>query len=131
MQTLGDIWASIGRLPIWVVVWVAVFLLPVNVASVMYWAEPYGGLVFILAAGGLIPNGFLLVWQRGVSKAMGFSHIILWTPLVVVIVWIFLTANLSPEFTRYLWILLVVNVISLAFDYNDAAAWLRGERWIV
>lgn len=130
MQVVGDVWASIGRLPIWVVVWVSFVLVPVNVASVMYWAEPYGGLIFILAVGGMLPNVFMIFIQGGVTKAMAIPHVLLWTPLVFVILYVLLTADISDSFTTFLWVLLVVEIISLGFDYNDAAAWFRGERWV-
>jgi hypothetical protein len=127
---LTDIWASFRRLPAWVQIWVAVILVPVNAASVGFWPAPHGPLLTCLAIGGMIPNLPIMLAERGLSRAMAIPHVLLWTPLVGLLIWIQATGQVSGGQVLYLWLLLFVDAISLGFDYVDAYKWLRGERAI-
>jgi len=129
MRLIADVWGSAMRLPVWVLIWVLVVLVPVNLASLVYLSEPYGLLVAVLAVGGMVPNVFIIFWERGVSRWMTFPHLVLWTPLVLLLPFL-LRGDPAPGFARYLWLLLAVDVISLGFDYRDARRWWRGERAI-
>ncbi|MXQ07750.1 hypothetical protein GQ651_07815 [Alphaproteobacteria bacterium GH1-50] len=120
MGRIEAIWTSFCALPLWVRVWIAVVLVPVNLATVTLIGQPNGGLIAALAVAGLAPNLVLLLVQRGFSRAMAFSHLVFWTPLLVVL-WPLLGA-LFPT------VLFAVNAVSLAFDLRDAALWVRGDR---
>ncbi|MDA3858067.1 MAG: hypothetical protein PF480_07495 [Roseovarius sp.] len=125
-----DIWQSYRRMPLWVQLWVALILVPVNTAALAYWGAPMGAWVAILAVGAMLLNGVIMLVERGFSKMMGLPHVVIWTPLVVLVAWLLARGDLAQGYARYLMILLVVDLFSLALDYADTVKWLRGERHI-
>jgi len=121
-----DIWRSYRSLPIWVQVWVAFVLVPVNFASLLFLSDPMGIGIAFLAVGAIAPNIGILFYERGFSKMMAMPHVLPWTLLVI---WLlFAMPQGSMAFVNYLWILLVVDAISLAFDFPDARKWWKGDR---
>ncbi len=126
---INDVWQSFSALPRWVQFWVAAVLVPVNLASLLFIAEPHGLLIATLAVGGMMPNLPIMMIERGFSKAMAWPHIVIWTPLVIYIA-VLPGEDLVADslMTSYLPLLLAVNLVSLGFDYRDARAWLRGSR---
>jgi len=128
-RLLQDIWISYCSLPGWVQAWVVIILVPVNSVSIFYLGQPYGRCVAALAIGGMVPNLALMLLERGFSRAMSISHLILWIPLVLLVVWLVTNEqNISASFQTYLYVLLVVDLISLVFDFCDSRAWWRGNR---
>jgi len=108
---------------------VGLILAPVNTASIFFTGETGGWLVAALALGGMAPNLVVMAIERGLSKAMALSHVLLWTPLVVFIVLGLLPdPAVSGAYFIFLWIVLVVNLISLGFDTFDSVKWFRGDR---
>ena len=128
MELITDLWTSFRSLPVWVQVWVAIVLVPVNSASLLFLGEPSGGWIALLAVVAMLCNVPIMIAERGFSKLMAFPHLPLWTPLVL---WLILDRPAGSEaFGVYLSILLVVDTVSLAFDYPDAWRWLKGDREI-
>ncbi len=123
-----DIWRSFRALPLWVQIWVAGILVPVNLASVLFWPSPYGLLVTLLAIGGMIPNLLIMVWERGLSKMMALPHLLIWIPLVMFLTFILATNQISGDFRTYVIVLLVVDLMALVFDIPDMIKWTRGDR---
>ena len=121
-----DIWTSFRALPLWVQVWVMVILFPINVASLFFLNEPSGGLIAFLAIIAMLPNLPILVYLRGFSKMLALPHVIPWAILVIII----LVARPvgSSTYNSYLWVLLIINIISLLFDIPDSIKWLKGDR---
>lgn len=123
---IKQIWTSFRYLPVWVQIWVAFVLMPINMASMFFYQEPGGLLIAFLANIGMLLNMPVMILDRGFSKAMALPHLIPWTILIVI-----LLTN-RPEavsnYDIYLTVLLVTNMISLAFDYPDALKWIRGDR---
>lgn len=123
------IWHSFRRLPLWVQIWVAGILVPVNLVSLAFWTAPFGWLVACLAVGGMLPNLAIMLRERGLSKRMAVPHLMVWGPLVGVLVWLLMSGlPLSQDYARFLWLLLAVDGLSLAFDIPDAVRWYRGDR---
>ena len=126
---IREIWCSLRALPLWVQIWVFVILVPVNCAAILYLGDPYGVAVAMLAIGGMFPNAILIVVERGFSRAMSLSHLLLWGPLIALLVWILAGDVAMPDgYRRFIWLLFFVDGISLAFDVPDALKWLRGDR---
>lgn len=130
---LIDIWKSFRRIPLWVQIWVAGILMPINFLTLCFLNEPYGLWVAILAIGGMLPNGPILAIERGLSKMMAIPHIFVWTPLCLLVAWLLYghysgAGVLSDSYVCYLIALLVIDVISLGFDFPDGLKWLRGDR---
>lgn len=127
-----EIWRSFRSLPQWVQIWAALILVPVNMFSLNFLNQPGGLLIAALAVGGMMPNLFIIFFERGFSKAMALPHLVLWTPLVIVIaLWL---KNGGPDatvFPIYLSLLLATNLISLGFDFKDAWQWWRGARSVL
>lgn len=119
-------WRSYRALPLWVQIWTALILMPMNLASLTFLQQDGGVLVAILAISAMILNLPVLIRDRGFSKFMAVPHLIPWTVLVIYLV------GWRPEgdatYTLYLQALVITNVIALAFDYVDAVAWLKGNR---
>ena len=121
-----DIWSSFRALPGWVQIWVAFFLMPVNMASVLFIGEPMGLLIAFLANIGMLMNLPVMLYDRGFSKMMALPHLIPWTILVAIL--LFARPEATGTYATFLWILLGADVISLLFDYPDARKWLGGDR---
>ena len=124
---IADIWRSFTALPLWVRIWIALILVPINLAAALFWSHPSGLWIALLAIGGMTPNLALLLFERGFSKAMAFAHLILWPPLVVLILTT-LSQPLEAGYRFFLTALLLVDGISLAFDVPDAWKWWKGAR---
>ena len=126
-----EIWKSFRRMPVWVQVWVACILAPINIATLYYVSQPYGILVAILAIGGMAPNIFIMNRERGLSKAMAIPHVIVWPILLCVIAGILATqVGLSPAHLLFLQLLFAIDFVSLCFDVPETRAWLKGDRAI-
>lgn len=125
-----QIWRSFRALPLWVQIWVGAILVPVNLLAALFWQEQGGLLVAILAIGGMTPNLFIMIGERGLSKMMALPHLFIWTPLVIILAMMLDKGMPGGLFQTFVVLLLVTDVISLAFDYPDAVKWWRGDRKI-
>jgi len=123
-----EIWNSFRATPGWVQVWMVFLLIPINMASLFFINEPKGMLIAFLANIGMLLNIPVMFYDRGMSKLMSIPHLLPWTVLVLLI--IFRRPEATGLYSTFLWALLVVNLISLAFDYVDALKWLKGDRAI-
>ena len=112
-------------LPTWVKIWMALILVPVNLTSLFFLGEPKGAWIAFLACIGMLANAPVLLHQRGFTKALSIPHLIPWTLLVV---WILVARPAAGgAYDTYLTVLLIVNAISLLFDYPDTYTWLRSR----
>jgi len=123
---LRDIVTSYFSLPVWVQIWVALILMPINLASLAFLSEPMGGWIAFLAIIAMAPNGPLILYDRGFGKIMAIPHLLPWTILVIWIV--FARPPADGVYNTYLTALAVINTISLVFDYRDAYLWWRERR---
>ncbi|MGK8236343.1 hypothetical protein ACLGGT_19565 [Roseovarius sp. MS2] len=126
---IRQIWQSYRRLPLWVQLWVALILVPVNAASLFFVTQPAGAWLALMAVGAMLCNGLLMLIERGFSKVMALPHILIWTPMLGLILWL-LTQDITPTYRNYLVILLAVDVFSLILDVIDSRKWLSGDRKI-
>lgn len=129
MQNAVDIWNSFRRIPGWVQIWVALILVPANLLPLLFLDQPLVGWVAALSVGGVLPNMAIMLGERGLSKRMALPHVVIWPPLVALIGWLLLAGPvLSPGYQRMLMLVLLVDLISLAFDFVDANKWRKGDR---
>ena len=126
---MTEILASFRRLPIAVQAWVALWLGPLNIATLGFLGQRNGVLIAVLALGGMTPNLFIMIRERGLSALMALPHLLIWTPLVVVLV-ITLFSGFGGGYALFLVLLLVTDVVSLVFDAKDFIAWRAGDRAI-
>ena len=115
-----DIWQSFRRIPGWVQIWVMFILVPVNLLPLLFLNAPFGVAVALLAVGGMLPNLVIMWNERGLSKRMALPHLVLWTPLVILVAWVLWQGAATGGWAMVLWALLVIDLISLGFDYVDA-----------
>jgi hypothetical protein len=94
-------------------------------ASLFFISEPLGGLVAFLGITGMALNIPVIIHDRGFSKLMSIPHLIPWTSLVGLI--LFARPDNTGVYDYYLTALLVINAISLLFDYPDSVKWLKGD----
>jgi len=123
-----EIWDSFRAIPGWVQVWIMLMLAPINMASLFFLNEPMGMLIAFLANIGMLLNIPVMVYDRGVSKLMSIPHLVPWTALVVLIM--FYRPEATGFYDIFLWVLLIINLISLVFDYVDSVKWIKGDRAI-
>lgn len=128
MILLKDVWRSFRALPVWVQIWVGLILVPVNAAAILFIYEPSGLTIAALAIGGMLPNLAIMIKERGLSKAMALPHLLIWIPLVLVLLANLQNPLFSAPFQSYIWLLLLIDGISLAFDIPDAIKWGKGDR---
>lgn len=118
-------WQSLVALPLWVKVWLLI-LGCANIASLAFLWQPSGVLVAALVFNGIILSKVAVIYSGGLSRLVGIGHIVGWTPLVLMLA--FARPEASGAYDVYLTLLLVVNSISLIFDFNDLRLWLNGDR---
>lgn len=120
------LWDSFVRLPLWVRLWMVLWLIPLNGASLLFINQPMGIWVAVLANTAMLLNLPVMLVERRISRTMALPHLPFWTPLVGLIIWI--GPDMTTPHGKYLIALAATNVVSLVFDYIDAYHWLRGDR---
>ena len=104
----------------------ALWLMPINIASLLFIHEPYGLWVAFLANIAMLPNLPIMLVERRLSRTMALPHLPFWTALVLLIVW--MGPDASTLYGKYLFALAMTNIVSLLFDYGDAYRWFKGDR---
>ncbi len=122
MSLLSDIWSSFQHLSLTVRLWVAAWLVPVNLATVIFVGERNGVAICLLAILGMAFNIPIMARARGMTDLMALPHLVLWTPLVL-LAGLTLVADIGTGYRLFLIVLLVTDVVSLAFDARDFQAW--------
>lgn len=102
--------------------------MPINFASLFFINEESGTLICFLAVIAMLPNLFIMLYERGLSKLMALPHLIPWTLLVCLVV--HSMPETSSVYGIYLWSLAGINTASLVFDYPDSVKWFKGDRTI-
>lgn len=131
---MKDIIRSFTSLPLWVQIWLLLLLVPVNAAAFLLLNTWAGKATAVAAALIVVCNGFLILRDRGLGKVLAIPHLLFWGPLQVLLVLRLLglvgEAPVSDLELIYIWLVLVMNGISLAFDVADTIAWAKGDRSI-
>ena len=122
MSLLSDIWSSFQQLSMPVRLWIAAWLVPVNMASLFFLGERNGVAICLLAILGMAFNIPIMVKERGMTDLMALPHLVLWTPLVL-LVGLTLFADIGSGYRLFLIVLFVTDVVSLVFDARDFQAW--------
>ncbi|MEO0836156.1 MAG: hypothetical protein AAFY16_09250 [Cyanobacteria bacterium J06642_3] len=123
---LARIQKSFFNLPIWVQIWMMFILGPVNLASLAFLNQPSGVLIAALALSGMIITVSIVFVAGKFSKLAAAGHILPWTHLMWIL--IFARPEGSPIYQTFLTTLLILNAISLAFDFNDLRLWFKTKR---
>lgn len=97
-------------------------------ATLAFLNQPAGTLIAALALSGMIITVGIVIAAGEFSKLAAAGHVLPWTYLVWIL--IFARPDGPPIYQAFLTALLVLNAISLAFDFNDLRIWFtfRGKR---
>ena len=128
-KLISDCYRSFRAMPAPVQFWVAAVLVPVNMASLLFLAEPMGPVIAFLATVAILANLLVMLADRGFSRKMALPHLLPWSILVVLL--IFARPQGSALHDAYLWALMATDAVSLAFDFPDALRWWRGDRAVM
>ncbi len=101
-------------------------LVPVNFVPLAFLDQPGAWLVTSLAIGGIAPNIVIMFAKRGFPSIMAIPHLIFWLPLIAVLGWLITRGQGSDAWLSVLWLLLVIDVISLGFVTRDFRHWMLG-----
>ncbi len=126
---IPDIWASYRRLPLGVQLWVGLWLAPINIATVLFISDRNGLWIFLLSIAGMAPNLPIMMHARGLTRLMALPHLIIWTPLMLLLA-VTLLQGTTTTHEVFLVALLLTNGISLVFDAIDYQKWRHGDRAI-
>ena len=130
--SLSAVWQSWQSLPVWVRIWVAGILVPVNAAAFFMIHTPAGKAAAIAAVFVILTNVPIMLYEGGMSRMMAMPHLVAWIPLSIYIIARLLVLSNSPAIEKaeliFAIIILAVNGISLIFDTVDTVKWWRGER---
>jgi len=122
------------KLPVWVLVWVYLFLGPVNLAAFFFLDSNIGIATILAMAVAFGGNSFLMIANGGVSKVMAIPHLFAWIPLEIYVLWqLLFTDNIAfgSPLSWFAWALVIINGIPLAFDVYDTKEWRAGNRQLV
>lgn len=129
MSRLRDCHRSFLALPLWVRLWVALVLIPVNALPFFLLGTETGrwaALASLLVVASNLP---IMLIERGLSRLMSIPHLFAWIPLLA---FLLLRLGAEPPLAGtelgLALVLLAVNGLSLVFDTIDSLRWLRGER---
>lgn len=121
---------AIAQQPEWVGLWLkwlffGVFILPL---ALLIWRQSrIAGIATVLSSVVAAVGVGWLFDQLGYVKLLGLPHIVLWTPLVIYLIWQLRRADM-PKWPRWIMAVVVITILtSLAFDYADVVRYLLGE----
>lgn len=130
--SLSAVWRSWRSLPLWVQVWVGLFLIPVNAAAFLLIDTPTGKAAAIATIFVVMTNIPIMLYEGGMSRLMAVPHLVAWIPLSVFIIVRFISfpnsSNMQTPELAFAFLLLTINGISLVFDAIDTIRWCRGQR---
>ena len=122
---------SYFALPLWVIIWISVFLIPVNFAGFWFLGTEIGFWVATLGAGAIFLNFVPVLINGGMSKVLAIPHLVFWVPLEIILIRLVMSGNLQGGEFWLAVTVLIINGISLGFDFYDTREWWRGNRSVV
>lgn len=121
----------VAQQPQWIQIWLNIlvfgaFILPL---SLLIWRKTRLTALITLAGSILGGVGVMLIFsQMGYVRLMGLGHVVAWTPLAYFLWQQQGHADIPTSPKWIIRIVLLILVISLAFDYVDVIRYLLGDR---
>ena len=104
-------------------------LVPVNMIGLLFLDNEIGLWIAILGLAGMIPNLFVMYFEKAFSKTMALSHIIPWTALVIFLAIQLFRGKVPDSPIFYVsWVVIIVDTISLLFDYKESVEWFAERK---
>jgi hypothetical protein len=122
------IWRSFLALPLWVIIWICLFLVPVNFIGFWFLDSVSGRWIAFLGAGGILLNAIPVLVNGGFSKVLCVPHLLCWIPLVAILGYRLVFADLVGTELQLAVAAFVINGASLFFDVYDFFEWRGGKR---
>ncbi|MEP0944375.1 MAG: hypothetical protein ABJH63_07265 [Rhizobiaceae bacterium] len=123
--------ADVQKLPQWVQIWVDIigFSLMVSTVALLIGSTTRKlGLYVLFTIVATVAIMTVLHAQMGMVRLLGIVHVVLWTPMVIVL-WRRLKSNPPTKiYAAAIILLMVISVLALIFDYYDVVRWMLGER---
>lgn len=127
-QWIVRIVKSMFALPVWVIIWINLLLVPANFAGFFFLDTVSGWWIALLGAGAIIVNLPLIWLNGGLSKVLCIPHLVFWIPLVGILGYRLLTADMTSPELQLAAIVFAFNLFSLGFDIYDFFEWRGGNR---
>lgn len=125
------IFRSLFALPVWVIIWMLVILIPANLSGLFFLDTVSGRWIAGLGGGALAINTVLVLMNGGFSRVLAIPHVIMWGALEILLIYrIFSESMASIEFQLTL-VVVIINGVSLIFDVIDTRRWYIGERDVI
>jgi len=125
-RTFAGVMHDLGRVPVYVKVWLAPLAAAVAVGPIWFW-QTHPGQTWLLAQ---VVNMLAVVLYShvGLGRLLGLSHLVAWTPALAVTL-----AALRggiPDGAYGLWLVVAAGLAgtSLLIDALDVVRWWRGDR---
>ncbi len=122
---------AVAQQPQWVQYWLYVLIFGIVVLPLLLliWKQTRLTAIITVAASFIAGLGVSWLYDKlGYVKLLGLPHIILWTPLVIYLYGQIRRGDMPQWPKRIMVAVLAVFVVSLVFDYVDAARYVLGER---
>ncbi len=122
---------AVARQPQWVQYWLYVLIFGIVVLPLLLliWKQTRLTAIITVVASFIAGLGVSWLYDKlGYVKLLGLPHIILWTPLVIYLYGQIRRGDMPQWPKRIMVAVLAVFVVSLVFDYVDAARYVLGER---
>jgi len=123
--------AVAAHAPAWVAIWMNLLLLGAIVLplTLFFWKATRLTALFSLIAGVVSIAGIMLLYQQlGYVKLLGLGHIIAWTPLAIHLWFKMRLPDVSRAPRTIIGVVFATIMVSLVFDYVDAARYIAGDR---
>lgn len=125
------IFRSLFALPVWVIIWMLVILIPANLSGLFFLDTVSGRWIAGLGGGALVINTVLVLMNGGFSRVLAIPHVIMWGALEILLIYrMFSESMASIEFQLTL-VVVIINGVSLIFDVIDTRRWYIGERDVI
>ncbi|MEX3011871.1 hypothetical protein [Hoeflea sp. TYP-13] len=131
IRLFARILTSLLAIPVWVLIWMFVFLIPANLSGFFMLDTVSGKWIAVLGGGALVINTVLVLLNAGFSRVLAIPHLIFWLPLELVLIGRYFAADMGEGETRLTLVVLIINGISLGFDFVDTRRWFKGERDVI
>ncbi len=122
---------AVAQQPQWVQYWLYVLIFGIVVLPLLLliWKQTRLTAIITVVASFIAGLGVSWLYDKlGYVKLLGLPHIILWTPLVIYLYGQIRRGDMPQWPKRIMVAVLAVFVVSLVFDYVDAARYVLGER---
>jgi hypothetical protein len=127
MGRLIQLWQSFRRLPLWVQIWVAVILVPVNMGGFFITDHRLGFWIALALISVLVANCTVLLTQARFSRIMSVPHIAPWGALQIYLLMGLLQQWWTGGLFVYAVVVFIINAVSLVFDAIDTYKWSQGD----